>query len=294
MLAQIDKVDDAAAWRDLASPALSAGEFERIQRIAYRNFGLDLKDGKQSLVASRLGKMMRGGGFASYEEYCRHVESDTTGAALTALGDALTTNFTSFMRERTHFDFLRDKLAPQWSRGSVEIWSAASSTGEEPYSILFTLLEAMGPAADVRILATDISTRVLESTAKAIYQADRVTTLPAPWLPKYFLRGNGNQVGWYRVKPEYRRMVRCARFNLLDSPMPATHFPAIFCRNVMIYFDKPTQEAVVRRLGTVLDSGGHLFIGHSESLTSLKHELDYVAPALYRKPGKGGESWRGR
>jgi chemotaxis protein methyltransferase CheR len=288
MAALIEKVEP------FASPALSASEFERIQRIAHRNFGLDLKEGKQSLVASRLGKMMRTAGFASYEEYCRHVESDTTGAALTALGDALTTNFTSFMRERTHFDFLRDKLAPRWSGASVQIWCAASSTGEEPYSILFTLLEAMGPRANVSVLATDISTRVLQATEQAVYQADRVTTLPAPWLPKYFLRGNGNQAGWYRVKPEYRRMVRCARFNLLDSPLPTTRFPAIFCRNVMIYFDKPTQESVVRRLGTVLDSAGHLFIGHSESLTSVKHELDYVAPALYRKPGKGGEPCRSR
>jgi chemotaxis protein methyltransferase CheR len=278
-------------WRGAAAPpALSPAEFDQIRRMAYRHFGLDLKDGKQMLVVSRLGKTMRRQGFTSFTEYCRHVTEDVSGAALVELGDALSTNFTSFLREPQHFEFLCNQLAPRLPRaGKIEIWCAASSTGEEPYSILFTLLEALGPAAEVRVLATDISTRALAAAAQGMYQEERVEALPEGWLRKYFLRGNGSRTGWYRVKDEYRQRVRCGRFNLIADGLPAAHFPAIFCRNVMIYFDKPTQGEVVRRLASVLEPGGYLFIGHAESLTAVEHGLEYTAPALYRKPGKGAE-----
>ncbi len=123
---------------------------------------------------------------------------------------------------------------------------------------------------------------------EATYQADRVEALPAEWLRRYFLRGNGRWQGWYRVKPEYRERVRCQRFNLITDPLPQTRFPAIFCRNVMIYFNKGTQGQVVRRLSSVLEPGGVLLIGHSESLAGVDHNLDYVQPAVYRAGGKEG------
>ena len=267
---------------------LTASAFEQIRRLAYQNFGLDLKEGKQGLVVARLGKALRQHGFTSFEQYCRHVAADSSGDALAEMADALTTNFTGFLRESSHFDFLRANLCPRSpSQGVFEIWSAASSTGEEPYSILFTALEALGLQAEVRVVASDISTRALAGVREAIYTAASVEGLPAAWTQKYFLRGTGGWHGWYRVKPEYRARVQARRFNLITDALPAARYPAIFCRNVMIYFDKPTQSAVVRRLASRLEPGGLLFTGHSESLTGVDHGLEYVQPAVYRAPGKG-------
>jgi chemotaxis protein methyltransferase CheR len=264
---------------------LNEAEFQHIRRLAYNHFGLDLKEGKQALVVARLGKAMRREGFRSYEQYCRHVEADSTGRALAELGDALTTNFTSFLREPAHFDFLRATVLPGLAgRHSIEIWSAACSTGEEPYSILFTALEKLGPAVDVNIIATDISTRALVAARRAMYQDERAQGLPEEWRRRYFLKGSGEWQGWYRLKPEYRERVRTRRFNLISDPLPPARFPAVFCRNAMIYFDKPTQAAVVRRLSAALEPGGHLMIGHAESPAGVEHGLEYVQPAIYRKP----------
>jgi len=268
-------------------PSLNAAEFAQIRRLAQEHFGLDLKEGKQGLVVARLGKTLRKQGFATFDQYYRHVAADTTGAALAELADALTTNFTSFMREPSHFEFLQRALCPAMQgRKSCEIWSAASSTGEEPYSILFTMLEALGPAADIRILATDLSSRALAGVREAVYQAERIEGLPAEWRRKYFLRGNGKWQGWCRVKPEFRERVNCRKFNLISDELPSSRFQAIFCRNVMIYFNKPTQGQVVRRLASVLEPEGYLMIGHSESLAGLEHGLEYVQPAIYRA-GRG-------
>jgi chemotaxis protein methyltransferase CheR len=148
------------------------------------------------------------------------------------------------------------------------------------------LLEAMGPLANVHVLATDISRRALREASNAIYESSRVSSLPQSWLARYFLKGNGKWQGSFRVRPEYRARVTFRRFNLVsDQPMIAK-FPIIFCRNVAIYFDKPTQAAVVRKVADSLTAGGHLFIGHSESLTGMDRRLGYVQPAIYRKHGK--------
>jgi chemotaxis protein methyltransferase CheR len=268
-------------------PALNESEFAQIRQLAYRKLGLDLKEGKQTLIVTRLSKELRRLGLQSFTEYCRHVASDRSGEALVEMGDALTTNFTGFLREQAHFHFLRTELTAKLRRtGPVDIWSAASSTGEEPYSILFTLLDALGPAADVRVLATDISTRALKAGTAAVYEADKVADLPPGWLQRYFLKGNGQWQGSFRVRPEYRERVSFRRFNLVTDQPGNSRFPAIFCRNVAIYFDKPTQAAVARKLASVLEPGGYLFIGHSESLHGMDHGLSYVQPALYRKHGK--------
>src|SRR5580698_5744533 len=268
-------------------PALRESEFAQIRELAYRQFGLDIKANKQSLIVTRLSKELRRLGLTSFEQYCKHVASDHTGEALIEMADALTTNFTSFLREQAHFQFLRTELAAQLPRtGPVDIWSCASSTGEEPYSILFTLLETLGPGADVRILATDISTRALKAGTAAVYEAQKLAGLPATWLQRYFLKGNGRWQGSYRVRPEYRERVRFQRFNLVTDEPGNFRFPAIFCRNVAIYFDKPTQAALARKLASALEPGGYLFIGHSESLSGMDHGLAYVQPALYRKSVK--------
>jgi chemotaxis protein methyltransferase CheR len=267
-------------------PRLRQTEFDDIRRLAYDHFGLDLKHGKQNLVLTRLSKELRRLHLTSFDQYVRHVSSDRSGEALVEMADALTTNFTSFMREKAHFEFLRTHIAPRLAKsGPIEIWSAACSSGEEPYSILFTMLEALGPLADIRILGTDVSTRALKSASEATYESSRVAGFPPGWLERYFLKGNGKCQGWYRVRPQYRAMVAFRRFNLVTDPPGVSQYANIFCRNVAIYFDKPTQAALARKLASVLKPGGHLFIGHSESLTGMDHGLAYVQPAIHRKNG---------
>jgi chemotaxis protein methyltransferase CheR len=275
---------------------LTPREFERIRHLAREHFGLDLRDGKQELVSARLNKKIRQWGFRTFQQYFDHVVADRSGEALVEMIDALTTNHTMFLREPAHFDFLR-RIAATELRGEcpIRIWSAACATGEEPYSIAICLLEELGPAAAgrVRILASDISTRALDAAKKGIYAADRFDGFPAGWLPKYFLRGGGNWKGWFRAKPELRRMVEFRRINLMEPLDNLPRFPIIFCRNVMIYFDKPTQEDLLGRLTARLETGGYLLTGHSESLLGGRHSLEYVCPAVYRKPFHG-TSRRGR
>jgi len=276
---------DAAGFREL-----TAGEFEQIRKLAHEKFGLNLRDGKETLVSSRLGKMIRSRKFSSFQEYIRFVVADGSGTALTELIDALTTNHTSFFREAGHFEFLRQTILPTLrERERIAIWSAACSSGEEPYSIAFCLLDELGEAAlsRIRILATDISTRVLEKARQGTYPAEKFEGVPLQQLRRYVLRGEGASAGSYRVKPQIRATVEFARVNLMDSLLQFGPVPVIFCRNVMIYFDKPTQQDLVGRLADRLEPGGYLFVGHSESLNSVKHTLQYVRPAVYRKPPSG-------
>jgi chemotaxis protein methyltransferase CheR len=270
-------------------PELKPRDFALIRDLAYRKFGLDLRQGKERLVSSRLSKHIRAGGFRSFDEYFRHVSNDGTGEALVAMIDSLTTNHTSFLREQQHFQFLTETILPAYAaRPRLDIWCAASSTGEEPYSILLSLLDGMddgGP--DVCIEASDISTRVLEIARKGIYASERLAGLPPGWLRKYFLRGEGRSEGLYRVKPEFTSRIAFRRVNLVDPLPRSMEYQVIFCRNVMIYFDQKTQESVVNRLSGCLEPGGYLFVGHAESLTALKHGLQYVRPAVYRKPAAG-------
>ncbi len=278
----------------IASPlALTAKEFAAIAALARDEFGLELGRGKEQLVASRLGKLMRQMGFKTFHDYYQHVQGDRTGDALVELIDALTTNHTSFFREPAHFDFLVQRVftehisAGQKVRGPMRIWCAASSTGEEPYTIALTAREHLGAASPAlpRILATDISTRVLETARKGMYQAERFPDGLAPWLRKHLLRGEGRWQGWYRMRPEILAMVEFRRLNLIEPLPDVGRFTVIFCRNVMIYFSRETQALVVNQLAACLEPGGYLFVGHSESLTGIEHPLQSVQPAVYRMRG---------
>ena len=276
---------------------LSPKEFAAIAALARDEFGLELGQGKEQLVASRLGKVMRRLGLKTFRDYYRHVEGDRTGDALVELIDALTTNHTSFFREPAHFDFLVERVfsqhtfAGQKGRAPMRIWCAASSTGEEPYTIALMAREYLGGAGGgagptlPRILATDISTRVLETARKGMYQADRFPDGLAPWLKKHLLRGEGRWQGWYRMRPEILAMVEFRRLNLIEPLPNVGRFTVIFCRNVMIYFSRETQELLVNRLAACLEPGGYLFVGHSESLTGIGHPLESVQPAVYRMRG---------
>ena len=271
--------------------ALSASVYGKISSVMYERFGIDLRSGKQELIRSRLTKHLRRTGCRDFAEYYALVDGDATGRALMAMADALTTNYTSFMRERAHFDFLAEKILPELAvRPRIEIWSAAAATGEEIYSIAFTAIEALQRDGTewrdpnrLRILGTDVSDRALEQAGKAVYKTEALKTLPEGWANRYFLRGVGGQAGFCRVKPEIRRLVRFERHNLMEPPKDSWTFPLIFCRNVMIYFDKQTRQAVIGRLASRLEPGGYLLIGHAETLTGFDHQFKFVQPAIYRK-----------
>jgi chemotaxis protein methyltransferase CheR len=277
------------------SPARTTGatlaprEFEQISQLAYERFGLDLKRGKEALVAARLGKKLRQRGFESFGQYYQHVVADATGEALIELIDALTTNHTSFLREKSHFDFLARAVNEELRDiGRLEIWSAACSSGEEPYSISMCLSAALTRPSGrgFSILATDISTRVLGLAKRAVYPAERFRELPEAWRRAYLLRGEAECSGFFKIKPHISERVEFGRLNLIEPFPHRREFHAIFCRNVMMYFDKPTQQDIIRRLSHSIAPGGYLFVGHSESLAGVEHELKYVLPAVYRKAGR--------
>jgi len=266
------------------------GDFRELQSMAHEVFGLDLKAGKEALVSARLGRRVRDLGLEDISEYLNVVKADRTGVELARLIDALTTNFTSFLREPQHFDLLRDEILPVLrARTSFQVWSAGCSTGEEPYSILFHVAEELGAAktAALKLLATDISTRALAAAQAGIYPEAGLKEMPSSWPSKYFQRGVGQSAGSVRVKAEWRSRIAFERLNLMEDLSNIPQCSVIFCRNVMIYFDKPTQERLVRRFAERLEPGGWLLIGHSEGLMGMRHELDYVKPAVYRKPAAG-------
>jgi chemotaxis protein methyltransferase CheR len=270
---------------------LKEREFRQISELAHQRFGLELKPGKEALVASRLGKRLRERGFKTFDDYYQHILADRTGDALIELIDSLTTNHTSFLRERAHFEFLSRAAVEEFSRGDLNIWSAACSSGEEPYSIAMCVTEAWSRASvkgrTLRVLATDISTRVLGVAQRGVYPAERFREVPEAWKRAYLLKGVGESLGHYKVKPEVARAISFERINLIEPFRHGRTFQVIFCRNVMMYFDKATQQDIVERLGAELEPGGYLFVGHSESLTGVKHRLAYVCPAIYRKEGGG-------
>jgi chemotaxis protein methyltransferase CheR len=271
---------------------VTPAQFREIRHLAHSTFGLDLKDGKEALVAARLAKRLRELHLPDIGSYLELLRADCTGAGLIALTDALTTNFTDFLREPEHFDVLGERILPEVaaSRAPFTIWSAACSTGEEPYTILFQTadtLVAMG-REDVlsrfRLLASDISTRALGKAQDGVYPAERLKELPEAWLRRYLQKGIGARQGFFRVQERWRSRVEFFRLNLMDDFSHLPRCRVIFCRNVMIYFSKATQEGLVNRLAERLAPGGWLLIRHSEGLMGIRHGLEYVLPAVYRRP----------
>ena len=271
----------------LSSPELGDAEFHRIRSLLYRVSGIDLHPGKEGLVKSRLAKRLRALGLATFEDYLAHLERDSSGEELAMMVDVLTTNKTSFFREAQHFDYLRERVLPtlRARAGAMRLWSAACSTGEEPFSIAMLLSDELGPqsASSARILATDISARVLSHATAGVYEEETLRDVPPPFVGRHFALARTTPTRAYRVNDALRSMVRFARLNLIGPWPMRGPFDVIFCRNVMIYFDEPTQQRLVRRLWEILAPGGHLFVGHSESLSALTHEFRYARPAVYVK-----------
>jgi chemotaxis protein methyltransferase CheR len=267
--------------------ALSDHEMDRIVRLVYERSGITLHDGKRALVVARLHKLLKSGGFRSFADYVRHVETDRSGQQLSVLIDAISTNHTSFFREDEHFHYLATRVVAPLAAADrpVRVWCAACSTGQEPVSLAVTLMDAL-PAAQhsrVRLLASDISTRALKTAHAGVYPLRVIDGLPQPVLKNYFERGLGADEGKVRVRAHLRRAIEYRRLNLIEIDSLNETFDVVFCRNVMIYFDKAVQQRVVSMIERHLAPGGHLFIAHSESLNGLTHELKWMAPAVYRR-----------
>jgi chemotaxis protein methyltransferase CheR len=273
-----------------SSPRPTATDMRRIASLVYSRSGIALRpDVKEAMVVARLQKRLRTGGFARFADYLRHVEQDRTGTELTALLDALTTNHTSFFREPAHFALLADRvLQPLIAQGGsrpISGWSAACATGEEPYSMAITLLDRvpMGQHSRIRLLASDLSTRALAAARSGTYATDRVADVPKLTLRRHFERGLGDQAGLVRVKAYVRNVIEFKRLNLMDIQILGRSFDFIFCRNVMIYFDREARQRAVTMLERHLAPNGFLFVSHSESLSEVKHGLQRCAPGVYHR-----------
>ena len=270
---------------DLMSVQLSDRHFRKIREIVYQSCGIYLKEGKEALVRARLMKRLRAKGISDVGAYLEYLESDDGAHELGLLIDVMTTNKTSFFREAEHFNYLRDRVLPELKGRRLRFWSAACSSGEEPFTLGMWLREHLADidSRDVLILATDISRQMLEKARNAIYPAGTVQNLPSAHYKKYFINLNDQPSGSYRVVDDVRKLVRLAWLNLLGSWPMKGPFNVIFCRNVMIYFDKQTQQKLISRFWDLLEPGGHLFVGHSEGLSSIEHKFSYMRPATYRK-----------
>jgi len=273
---------------------LTDADFELFRKLIYEKSGISLNKTKKELLRTRLRSRLERQGFPSYKDYYRHVLNDSSGQALVDLLDDISTNLTSFYREINHFSFLDEKL-PEWiakkqKAGDREfrVWSAGCSTGEEPYTIAFTLLKHLADKQrtwNIKMLATDISTEVLLKATEGVYEMDRLKDIPDHVKRNSFSRENsGGKKPLARIRPEIRNLITFRRFNLMTKNYPfRKQFDFIFCRNVMIYFDRPTQEKLVEKFYRHTTPDGYLFIGHSESLTGLKQSYSYVQPTIYRK-----------
>lgn len=273
---------------------VTEADFQRISDMVYKHCGINLHDGKKQLVRARVAKRLRQGGFKSLPEYLDFVAEDPSGQEFTLLIDAMSTNLTSFYRESDHFHYLMEHgLVQATDRkrknhdSRIRVWSAGCSTGEEPYTLGMTLLDSVSDAHqwDMKILATDISTHVLKVAKCGFYGKSRIDALPASYRSRFVKAATMDGENGYSIAPEVKQMIAFRHLNLMDKWPFTGPFDFIFCRNVMIYFDKPTQERLVNRFHDVLAPGGVLFTGHSESLTGVKHPFKYIRPTVYGKNG---------
>jgi len=261
--------------------------FNKLRQLVYRESGISLGDNKDSLVSARVAKRMRALGIPTHREYLEYISRDREGNELVHLLDAISTNVTHFFREGRHFEVLTS-LVRGWEKEGQHrfyLWCAACSSGEEPYSIAITLREALADPRDVKIVASDISTRVLKKAQQGIFEARQVEKIPRLMLVRYFKKGHGRGDGLYRVKPCIREMIVFRRINLAAPPYPV-HAPLdlIFCRNVMIYFDNELRRRLLANMYDLLRPGGYLMVGHAESLSGMLSSFKSVEPSVYIKP----------
>ncbi|GAB4402002.1 MAG: chemotaxis protein CheR [Rhodoferax sp.] len=275
LTASADAAGREFGWRD--------ADFEKVKALIYRRAGISLNDGKHAMVYSRLSRRLRETGHRSFSEYLAWLES-SDGPEWQEFINALTTNLTSFFREQHHFEILASFLASQPARGPFRLWCAAASTGEEPYSILMTVLDTLGEHASFTLMASDIDTKVLATAAAGVYRIESLKNVTQAQLQRYFLRGKGAQQGLVRIKPQYLGMVRFLTVNLVHGEWPFREpFDVVFCRNVMIYFDAATQRRVLERIHRVMRPGGLLFVGHAENFSESRDLFHLKGKTVYER-----------
>lgn len=266
---------------------ISTEDFTRLVKFMKSTYGIDLTK-KRQLITGRLSGTLMSMGFSNFTEYVDHLLTKKNPQDIETLINKLTTNYTFFMREESHFDFFKNTILPWLEKTKkqrvLSIWSAGCSSGQEPYTISMILKEYFGAKAsswDTRVLATDISQKVLGIAQEGLYDEESLQNLPSGWLQKYFRKTK--EPGYYTVTPEIKSNVIFRTFNLMDPIRFRLKFDVIFCRNVMIYFDQPTKDALVNRFYNATVPGGYLLIGHSEGLNKATTPYSYVMPATYRK-----------
>ena len=268
---------------------ISDAEFNTIRKLVYTHFGINLTEQKKSLVVGRLQKLLKQLQFSSFEEYCDYLNK--TPEALSELVNRISTNHTFFFREKEHFDFFIKSVLPDIKKQhqdtgnkDIRLWCAAAATGEEPYTIMMLIMQAFGmeyKSWDIGLLATDISEKALTTAIRGVYPTERIALVP-PELKNKYLKQCGTD-SW-EVSPNLKKEIVYRRFNLMNKKLPfKKKMDTIFCRNVMIYFDKQTRDALVERLYDITAPGGYLFIGHSETLGRETSRWKYIMPAVYRK-----------
>jgi len=261
----------------------SSRDFEQVRKLIYDHAGISLNLSKEDMVYSRLARRLRATGLTSFGEYLAHLESDDASEEWQAFVNSLTTNLTSFFREAHHFPMLAEHVRKQRDKHAITLWCSASSTGEEPYSMAMTMLDLFGSSMPpVKILATDLDTNVLAKAEAGVYPLERLEKLPEDKVKRYFLKGKGAQAGFAKVRPELSNMITFRQLNLLDKTWPIRGpFDAIFCRNVMIYFDKATQRQILEKFAPMLQADGLLFAGHSESFHNAADIFKLRAKTVY-------------
>lgn len=269
---------------------IANADFNRLSSFIYKEIGIKLPPAKKSMLEGRLQKHLKVLGLHSFKEYCDYVLGPTGQQERTKMMDLVTTNKTDFFREPAHFTFLQSDLLPELTGRSairpLKCWSAGCSSGEEPYTLamVFSEYAEQEPMLNFQIYATDISTAVLEMAAKAVYPHGRITDIPQLQRQKYLLRSKDPSDFTVRIAPAIRKKVHFARLNFMQDQYDVpSDFDIIFCRNVLIYFDKPTQERVIGKLCNHLRKDGYLFLGHSESITDMRLPLKQIRPTIFKK-----------
>ena len=262
-------------------------DFNFLRRISNQHSGILVPDDKFDMFYSRLSKRIRVLGFTRFKQYCEYLDSHSD-QEFTEFINAVTTNLTSFFRENHHFEFLTKTLIPELltkrrAQRQIKVWSAGCSTGEEPYSLAMTLLENVPEGWDIKILATDLDTNVLATAAEGIYTSDRIGNITEERLQRWFQKGTGVQANKIRAKAQLRQVIHFKQLNLMQEWPMKGFFDVIFCRNVLIYFDKETKMRLANRYAGLLNEDGHLFIGHSESLHQLDTPFTLVGNTIYKK-----------
>ncbi len=266
---------------------ISPSDFTRLVTFIRSKYGINLEK-KQHLIQARLSDVIIADGFTSFSDYTNHIITHQNEKDIETMLNVLTTNYTYFMRETAHFDYFRDTILPwleQTKKNKVlSIWSAGCALGQEPYTLSMILKDHFRnkPGWDTRILATDISIKALNQASRGIYSEETIATLPSTWKNHYFTKVHGSDE--YSVNAELKSNVIFRHFNLMDPISFKLKFDVIFCRNVMIYFDKETRDDLTARYFNATAPGGYLFVGHSEGFTTSNNGYQYVMPAAYRKP----------